>query len=403
MTAIQDSPAQPAAKLKRKNKNDSYVPVKADPPEIRGTLGSRKNKGGIREILDRLGPDALEFSRDAPPGLAAARVRLSDMIEKCDPDMPFAHNVVVDYWLGRALAERIRGQDLENRVVTNAQIETVVADILRPGAWKPNGDTIRFTPNGQVIDGQGRIIALLMACRKDPNASFVTDFRFNVPPEAFTTIDTGRKRTSKDVLDMAQVPNGYLMSAIARLWHGYHVGRIKTLPKITNAQVMEIVEANRELFITATHLTAQTRTETKIPGSVLGFCCALALRPYGRNETEQKINREKAKLFFRQLTTGAELKETDPAYVLRRAVKNKAKLNPRKGADRISAAALTIKALNAHFQGNDVDIVKWLPGEAFPRFIGDIGRTLRDDTPFAEQGGEDVESTETVEAEMADA
>jgi hypothetical protein len=366
MTATQAISRKPATE--KKNKDDTYVQVKADPPEVRGEIGDKKSKGVIPTLLERLGPDAQDYSREAPPELAAARIWISDLIEHCDPNMPFAHNVEIDYWRGIAIGERIRGQDLENRKLTDAQVETVMADILRPGAWKPNGDTIRFTHNGQVIDGQGRIIALLLACRRNPKASFVTDLRFNVPPEAFPTIDTGKKRTSKDVLDMAHVSNGYLMSAVARLWNGYHIGRMKTSPKITNAQVFQIVKENEALFTEATRMTAHAIKEARIPGSVLGFCCALALR----------TNPQKAKLFFGQLSTGLNLGETDAAYVLIRAVKNKVRLNPRKGADRTEAAALTIKAMNAHFRGESIDVVRWGRNEAFPRFVGDSKRELRD-------------------------
>ena len=395
MTATQGQDRAPV--VTHKNKNDTYIPVQPDPPEVRGSFAEPKNKdkskSPIPTLLERLGPNAQDFSRNAPPELAAARVWLSDLIEHCDPEMPFAHNVRIGYWRGQAMAERIRGQDLENRKLTDAQVETVVADILRPGAWKPNGDTIRFTPNGQVIDGQGRIVALLLACRKNPDASFVTDLRFNVPPEAFSTIDTGRKRTSKDVLDMAHISNGYLMSAIARLWHGYHVGRVKTSPKITNDQVLRIVRENENLFIDATRMTAHAIKEVRIPGAVLGFCCALALR----------TDRAKTALFFNQLSTGLNLKQTDPAYVLGRATKNKAKVNPRKGADRIEAAALTIKALNAHFRNDEIDVLRWGRNEAFPRFVGDIKRELKDTSGVIDTDTEGVSLVEGTEQEMADA
>jgi hypothetical protein len=387
MTATQEQDRPPVIKRKSKSKNDSYVPVKADPPEVRGTLGASKSRSPIPSLLERLGPDAQDFSRDAPPELAAARIWISDLIEHCNPDMPFAHNVEIDYWRGMAIAERIRGKDLENRKLTDAQVETVMADILRPGAWKPNGDTIRFTPNGQVIDGQGRIVALLLACRRKPKASFVTDLRFNVPPEAFSTIDTGKKRSSKDVLGMANIPNGYLMSAVARLWHGYHSGRMRTQAKLTNDQVLETVSENFELFHEATKISANAMREVRIPGAVLGFAAALALR----------TDRAKAHAFFEQLGSGLNMKEGDAVYVLSRATKNKAKAT-RKGADRIEIAALTIKALNAYFQKQSIDVVRWGRNEPFPRFIGDTKRSLKPDMAFADDDTEGVSV-----AEMADA
>lgn len=372
---------------KTKDKQDRYVPVKADPPEVRGPLGWSKNKSAIPTLLERLGPDAQDFSREATPELVAARIRVSNWIEHCDPEMPVVPNVTVDFWLGQAMAERIRGADLQNRKVTEAQVETLLADMLRPGAWKPNGDSIRFTPNGQVIDGQGRLVAFLLACRRNPKLTFVTDLRFNVPPEAFSTIDTGKKRTSRDVLGMAQIPNGYLMSAIARLWHGYHSGRMKRQHKLTNDQVLNIVTENFDLFHEATKLTANAMREVKVPGAVLGFAAALALR----------TDKGKAEAFFEQLGSGLNLQQGDPAYVLNRAVKNKAKAT-RKGADRIEAAALTIKALNAHFEKQSIDVVRWGRNEPFPRFIGDSKRNLTPEMAFEDDDTEGVSV-----AEMADA
>ncbi len=355
---------------------DMFVPVKADPPEIRAALRSTSSHySQTQSLLERLGPNALDFSSQATPELVAARIRLSDWIEHCDPNMPFIPNVVVNRWLGQAMAERIRGEELQNRKLTDGQVEGLVADMLRPGSWKPNGDCIRFTPGGQVIDGQGRLVALLLACRRNPETTFITDLRFNIPPEAFSTIDTGKKRTSSDILGMVHIHNGFLMSAIARLWKSYHSGRMRVQSKVTNDEVLHIVLENRELFYEASRITAPAKYEVKIPGAVLGFVCALGLR----------TDRAKTAQFFHQLTTGLNLTKTDPAYVLNRVIKNKAKANQRRGAERIEAAALTIKALNAHFQNDQIEVLRWGPKEPFPRFIGDVKRTLRDDSVMLDE------------------
>jgi len=355
---------------------DMFVPAKADVPEIRAALRNTSSHWSpTQSLLDRLGPNAPDFSSQASPELVAARIRISDWIEYCDPKMPVIPNVEVDVWLGQAMAERIRGEELQNRKLTDAQVEGLVSDMLRPGAWKPNGDSIRFTPGGQVIDGQGRLIAFLLACRRKPGTTFITDLRFNVPPEAFSTIDTGKKRTSADILSMVHIQNGFLMSAIARLWKSYHSGQMRVQKKVTNDEVMHIVLENRDLFIEAVKITNYTRHETRVPGAVLGFVCALGLR----------TDRAKTAQFFDQLTTKLHLAETDPAYVLHRAIRNKAKLTQRRGVERIEAAALVIKALNAHFQNEQMEVVRWGPKEPFPRFVGDVKRTLRDDSVLLDE------------------
>ncbi len=383
MTGSQALTKPPASAPAKKARDDKYVPVKADPPEIRGELGAKsKSKSPIPTLLERLGPDANEFSSDAPQELVDARLTLLDWLNNVDPDMPFKPFVEVDMWLGRAMAERIRGEDIRNRKLTDAQIETLQADMLRPGAWKYNGDTIRFTHNGQVIDGQGRLIAHLLACRKDPSAKFVTNLLFNVPKESFSTIDTGRKRTGADVLGMMDISQGFLKSAIARMWYNYHKGRMRNQVKVTPDQVREIVLENQKLFDDAVHIIAPClkAKELKLPGAVMGMVCALGLR------TDQA----KTAQFFHQLATGLNLNETDPVYLFRRAIANKQRM-VRGGAPRVEVAAMLVKALNLYFQKDlprredeKPAIIRWVRGEAFPRFVGDRNRKLWDDSLSAE-------------------
>lgn len=341
-------------------------------------------------VLERLGPNALDFAKEAPPELVAARLALSEKISSCNknPDeIPFWVERKVDRWMAAAMWERVRGEDVRNRKLTDGQLETILSDILQD-AWQSNGECIKFTPNGQVIDGQGRLAALLLAARRNPNVFIVTDVRFRVPSESFWTLDTGKNRTSADILDMAHISNGYLLGAMARLWNAYHNGTMRSMPKISKSRILQIVKEEEKLFVDASRTAMAAKENIQIAGSILGFACALGMR----------ANENKTRDFFAQIGSGLNLSEGDPSWVLTRIARNKSKQH-RKGADRVQMAALTVKALNAHFLGQDIDVLRWGRYEPFPRFVGDRRKGL----PGGGQTGDGVDPGVKEDAEIGSA
>jgi hypothetical protein len=330
--------------------------------------------------LERLGRDATEFASQAPPELVAARLELSEAIERFNrpdcTDIPLWFEREIDQWMGRALWERVRGEDITNRKLTEAQIYNLKKDMLS-GDWDPNGENLKITPAGQVLDGQGRIGAYLEALRQKPGLTIITDIRFRVPAKAFKTVDTGRGRTASDLFGMLGISNGFNIAAIARLWHSYHRGTMRSQPKLSPTKLIEVVTSDPEqqkLFIDAHHLAIRSAKDHGIMPAVAGFIAALALR----------ANKAKAEAFFTQLEKGTNLNETDPAYVLARALKSRTqadestgrKRRSRRMADRIEVAAIMIKALNAHFSGKKIKQLRWIENEAFPDFVGDAGRGI---------------------------
>lgn len=69
------------------------------------------------------------------------------------------------------------------------------ANDLKCGRWQQNGESIKFGRSGRLLDGQHRIAAIAAAGVAQPML-IVT----GVADGAFDTIDTGRRRTSTDVL-----------------------------------------------------------------------------------------------------------------------------------------------------------------------------------------------------------
>lgn len=88
---------------------------------------------------------------------------------------------------------------------------------MAAGAWNPDSSDLRFSNKGDLMDGQNRLLACLIA-----NVSFTTGVLTGLDPDARDHVDTGVKRTSSDMLRMHGV-TAYpaAISAAATLWMRY--------------------------------------------------------------------------------------------------------------------------------------------------------------------------------------
>lgn len=72
---------------------------------------------------------------------------------------------------------------------------TLYADLMKKHAWKYNGDSIRVSRNGVLLDGQNRLIAA-----RNARFDLVVDLVVGLDDDVFTTIDQGRVRTKGHLL-----------------------------------------------------------------------------------------------------------------------------------------------------------------------------------------------------------
>ncbi|EIA1590694.1 hypothetical protein K6837_004686 [Vibrio parahaemolyticus] len=67
--------------------------------------------------------------------------------------------------------------------------------LMIEGKWKYNGDSIRVSENGVLLDGQNRLIAA-----RNADFRLVSDLIIGLPDEVFSTIDQGRVRQKGQIL-----------------------------------------------------------------------------------------------------------------------------------------------------------------------------------------------------------
>ena len=204
-----------------------------------------------------------------------------------------------------ALATQLLSKNTSNRPLDEKRA-ILIANAIRRGEWQLNGDAIRLSRSGVLLDGQHRLRAIELS-----GQSAMSLFVSGLPDESFKTIDTNaRSRTSSDVLALAGDKNTRVLAAAATFfyhWKRSSGARIQSTPTHqapTPIQIAEVVKDTPRLNF----WTTQAKNNSKLVApSVLAFSfCVFEQHDY-----------DKANAFFKQLSTGADLSPNAPALRLR--------------------------------------------------------------------------------------
>lgn len=94
------------------------------------------------------------------------------------------------------MAEIMLEKNIANRKVNQANVNRIAAD-MATGNYKVNGETIKISPNGEILDGQHRLLAAVKS-----GMTFKTYVVYNVERESIGTIDMGKGRSVADSLNV---------------------------------------------------------------------------------------------------------------------------------------------------------------------------------------------------------
>lgn len=255
-------------------------------------------------------------------------------------------------------AARLLGTMTGNRPLRTRHVRRYAREMVA-GKWLLNGESIKITKGGRLIDGQHRLHAVMMA--QKPVRMYVVR---GVDDEAMITLDTGVGRSYHDVVVIRGEQQSTGVGPIARWWHKYETGSPATATNVpTHQEIDAIVHSHSSIVESAAFLHKLKVVRTRCTASVQGFVHAYA---------SEKYDRELADLFMQDLNDGAGLNKTNPVYALRRRLVD----DDAKG--RLHATyvlALTIKAWNAWQAGEQLSALKWTTSgdkpEDFPRFSVD--------------------------------
>ncbi len=228
-----------------------------------------------------------------------------------------------------------------NRPLSQAHVNRIAAQI-RTGKWRFNGDTIKISDDGEVLDGQHRLWAIIEA--KMPVDTIIV---YGVKPDAFQTVDTiHRHRSHADALALVGVAEHRRELAAAIAWlvrfqRGVFRG---PFARVENAEVEQMFEQHPAMAEAV--LRAKKAVRGYASPGLIGFLYYIL------------VNRDPmvAERFIVTLENPTAKSVDDPFFRLRNYLVN-AKL--RNGVDAIMTIALTIRAANAAHEGRKIQNLVW--------------------------------------------
>lgn len=275
-------------------------------------------------------------------------------------------------------AQRYLNSMVSNRTLTDQRVVDY-ALVMDDGGWIINGETLKFNDEGQLIDGQHRLQACILAGKsfKTLVARGVSD------PQAFATIDVGKTRTAGDVFSIAGIVDSNHMSGAANIIFLYKKRQLTTAgPKglsqghklrnmvrgtpyvnasysrmPTKDELLAFVqdELGVERLHTSVKLTRNSGAVRLLPMAQLSACHYLFAEK----------NREEADRFMNELGQGVGLQVGDPVLTLRERL-----ITSKTGTTRLTrwaALLMVIKAWNKRREGGALKQLKVLDGEEYPR------------------------------------
>lgn len=106
------------------------------------------------------------------------------------------------------MAQQMLESNTNNRKLDDRIVAQYARD-MSSGAWKINGETIKFSSTGKLLDGQHRLHASVRS-----GQDLITMMVEGLEDEVFTTIDMGKKRKTAQILAIAGYSNSYRLSAV---------------------------------------------------------------------------------------------------------------------------------------------------------------------------------------------
>lgn len=254
-----------------------------------------------------------------------------------------------------ALAEELLTKNTHNRPARERVWKAYAAD-MESGNWNFNGDAIRISQEGVLLDGQHRCLAVVSS-----GATIQVLLITGLPPETQDTVDGGAKRKLSDVLALRGHRNATNLASVLRLITQWETNGRLDNGSVTNSQALGTLE--RIPWIEdGIPLTQRVRSHTALPASIAGFTWWLFA----------SLDAEEAEAFFERLITGENLRKGNPIYTLRSSL---ASMQREVRGERSTKylAAITIKAWNAWRRGDELFQLKFRLGgsnpEVFPEAL----------------------------------
>lgn len=218
---------------------------------------------------------------------------------------------------------------------------------MEQGFWMVNGETIKFSKEGNMIDGQHRCRAVEIYGK-----NVEVEVRFGLDASVFDTLDEGKRRQARDVLAVDSVPNYTIVAAAINMV----VSSLNGSKRMSQSYNRPTNRETREWLLRNRDIEEDVLFGLKLYSVSMQLISPSKFAAY-RYLFKQKSQQDADK-FLMALASGAGLAQDSPILHLRTKLLQSKYDKQRKLNARIEHA-LIIKAWNFYRIGKSVKIFKF--------------------------------------------
>lgn len=237
----------------------------------------------------------------------------------------------------------------KNRPVSKGRVKQY-ATAIRHGKWEENGDAIRFNSRGEFIDGQHRLLAVI-----ETGISITCVVVRGIKEDAFSSIDTGKRRSGADVLGIEGYKNTALLASSLALVGRYYDDRNGPVHVYSNSEILDLCDKYPDIQPSVLFAAKNRNRKAFIRPAIVAAYHYLF----------SKTDREMSDLFWSSLINGAGLNENDPVLMLRERLQANAAANTKLTDEAVRA--IVIKVWNAFYTGSPLKLLRYTSSEGFPK------------------------------------
>jgi len=251
-------------------------------------------------------------------------------------------------------AKQLLQKNKNNRKIKQPTVKRYANDMAN-GRWKSDtGEMIKISKEGNVLDGQHRLMAIVMA-----NVPITMHIIYNVSQSVFDVLDTGAVRNAPDVFKVEGVKNN---SSIPSIIQTYNLLKNKTklgsrtkYNSLTNAELLQKYNEKPDFYQSVYHRASSWYKQFSkiLPISLIG-----GLYIYFRD-----IDEDDAVEFNNQMCGGYSISHESIVLLRNTLIKDKVST---KSISIDTKIAYIIKVWNAYRQDKVIKQLKWIDGEPFP-------------------------------------
>ena len=258
------------------------------------------------------------------------------------------------------MAAKLLEVNTHNRHIVQSRVDLIAQDITDDN-WVFNGESIKFSDTGKLLDGQHRLLAIYKSGK-----SIDSIIIRGLPEIAQDTVDSGAKRTFGNILTLRGEANvNTLASGIRVSWYITKYGEPKT-SAVSYPSTSELLR----YFLAHTGLREAAVLGSQAAHSSLHIQSGISTAVYYHMKA---IDPGRATMFWDQLLLN-DAPRGSAVHALRESLSKDLSRPHRMSTTH--KMALIIKAWNAWLEGKKMDYILWRPSgpaaESFPRLRAPI-------------------------------